>query len=146
MTTIEVGAEFGPSSWIDVPQEMIQTFADTTHDHNFIHVDPDMAAQTPFGGTVAHGYLTLSLLPAMSYEVIPHDEPGRGHGAQLRAEQGALPGARPVRLARARNVPRRRGPTGGLGPPGDDDGDDRVRRASRSPSASPRSVYRYYNL
>jgi acyl dehydratase len=78
MTTIEVGAEFGPSSWIDVSQEMIQAFADTTHDHNFIHVDPDMAAQTPFGGTVAHGYLTLSLLPAMSYEVIPHDEPGAG--------------------------------------------------------------------
>ena len=78
MTAIEVGVELGPSSWIDVPQEMIQAFADTTHDHNFIHVDPDMAAQTPFGGTVAHGYLTLSLLPAMSYEVIPHDEPGAG--------------------------------------------------------------------
>src|SRR5438270_71205 len=78
MTSIEVGAEFGPSSWIDVPQERIQAFADTTGDHNFIHVDPEMAAQTPFGGTVAHGYLTLSLLPAMSYEVIPHDDPGAG--------------------------------------------------------------------
>ena len=52
MTAIEVGAEFGPSSWIEVPQEMIQAFADTTGDHNFIHVDPEMAAQTPFGGTV----------------------------------------------------------------------------------------------
>jgi acyl dehydratase len=78
MTAIEVGAEFGPSSWIDVPQEKIQAFADATGDHNFIHVDPEMAAQTPFGGTVAHGYLTLSLLPAMSYEVIPHDDPGTG--------------------------------------------------------------------
>jgi acyl dehydratase len=78
MTAIGVGAEFGPSSWIDVPQEKIQAFADTTNDHNFIHVDPEMAAQTPFGGTVAHGYLTLSLLPAMSYEVLPHDEPGSG--------------------------------------------------------------------
>ena len=78
MTAIEVGAEFGPSSWIDVPQEKIQAFADATGDHNFIHVDPEMAAQTPFGGTGAHGYLTLSLLPAMSYEVIPHDEPGAG--------------------------------------------------------------------
>ena len=78
MSALEVGAEFGPSSWIDVPQEKIQAFADATGDHNFIHVDPDMAAQTPFGGTVAHGYLTLSLLPAMSYEVIPHDEPGTG--------------------------------------------------------------------
>ena len=78
MSTIEVWAEFGPSAWIDVPQEKIQAFADTTGDHNFIHVDPEMAAQTPFGGTVAHGYLTLSLLPQMSYEVLPHDEPGAG--------------------------------------------------------------------
>ena len=75
MTAIEAGAEFGPSSWIEVPQEKIQAFADATGDHNFIHVDPEMAAQTPFGGTVAHGYLTLSLLPQMSYEVLPHDEP-----------------------------------------------------------------------
>jgi acyl dehydratase len=79
MATIEVGAEFGPSSWIDVPQERIQAFADATGDHQFIHVDPERAAQTPFGGTIAHGYLTLSLLPAMSYEVIPHEE-GDGMG------------------------------------------------------------------
>src|ERR1700745_1958287 len=78
MSAIVAGAEFGPSSWIEVPQEKIQAFADTTDDHNFIHVDPELAAQTPFGGTVAHGYLTLSLLPAMSYEVIPHDDPGAG--------------------------------------------------------------------
>jgi acyl dehydratase len=78
VSAIEVGAEFGPSSWIDVPQEKIQAFADATGDYNFIHVDPEMAAQTPFGGTVAHGYLTLSLLPAMSYEVLPHEEPGAG--------------------------------------------------------------------
>ena len=78
MSTIEAGAEFVPSSWIEVPQEKIQAFADTTGDHNFIHVDPEMAAQTPFGGTVAHGYLTLSLLPQMSYEVLPHDDPGAG--------------------------------------------------------------------
>jgi acyl dehydratase len=79
MTAIEVGAEFGPSSWIDVPQAKIQAFADATGDHQFIHVDPERAAQTPFGGTIAHGYLTLSLLPAMSYEVIPHEE-GDGMG------------------------------------------------------------------
>ena len=78
MSAIEVGAEFGPSSWIEVPQEKIQAFADTTGDHNFIHVDPEMAAQTPFGGTVAHGYLTLSLLPQMSYEVLPRDDPDAG--------------------------------------------------------------------
>jgi acyl dehydratase len=74
MSAIEVGASFGPSSWIDVPQEKIQAFADATGDYQFIHVDPERAAQTPFGGTIAHGYLTLSLLPVMSYEVFPHDE------------------------------------------------------------------------
>ena len=73
MSAIEVGAEFGPSSWIEVPQEKIQAFADATGDQQFIHVDPERAAQTPFGGTIAHGYLTLSLLPAMSYEVVPHE-------------------------------------------------------------------------
>ncbi|HEV8180398.1 MAG TPA: MaoC family dehydratase [Gaiellaceae bacterium] len=74
MSAIEVGASFGPSSWIDVPQEKIQAFADATGDYQFIHVDPERAAQTPFGGTIAHGYLTLSLLPVMSYEIFPHDE------------------------------------------------------------------------
>jgi len=78
MTAIEVGSEFGPSSWIKMTQEKIQTFADVTDDHNFIHVDPDMAKQTPFGGTIAHGYFTLSLLPIMSYELLPHDDPGAG--------------------------------------------------------------------
>jgi acyl dehydratase len=78
MTAIEVGAEFGPSSWIEMTQEKIQAFADVTDDHNFIHVDPDMAAQTPFGGTIAHGYFTLSLLPIMSYELLPHDDAGAG--------------------------------------------------------------------
>ena len=73
MSAIEVGASFGPSSWIEVPQEKIQAFADATGDYQFIHVDPERAAQTPFGGTIAHGYLTLSLLPVMSYEVVPHE-------------------------------------------------------------------------
>lgn len=80
MSGIEVGAEFGPSSWIDVPQERIQAFADATEDHQFIHVDLERAAQTPLGGTIAHGYLTLALLPAMSYEVVPHEE---GDGMSL---------------------------------------------------------------
>jgi acyl dehydratase len=74
MSALEVGAAFGPSSWIEVPQEKIQAFADATGDYQFIHVDPERAAQTPFGGTIAHGYLTLSLLPVMSYEVVPHEE------------------------------------------------------------------------
>jgi acyl dehydratase len=71
---IEPGSEFGPSSWIDVPQERIQAFADATGDHQWIHVDPERAAAGPFGTTIAHGYLTLSLLPVMSYEVVPRQE------------------------------------------------------------------------
>lgn len=65
-----VGEEVGISSWLRVDQERIEAFAETTEDRQFIHVDPDAAAQTPFGGTVAHGFLTLSLLSRMAVEAI----------------------------------------------------------------------------
>jgi acyl dehydratase len=78
MATLETGAEFGPSSWIDVPQERIDAFAEATLDRQWIHVDPERAATGPFGTTIAHGYLTLSLLPAMSAEVLPRQEGGMG--------------------------------------------------------------------
>jgi len=73
---LEPGTTFGPSSWIDVPQERIDAFAEATGDHQWIHVDPEAAAAGPFGTTIAHGYLTLSLLPIMSYEVVPRQEGG----------------------------------------------------------------------
>jgi len=76
MTDLKQGAEFGPSSWIDVPQQKIDAFAEATGDHQWIHVDPERAAAGPFGTTIGHGYLTLSLLPAMSYEVVPHQDGG----------------------------------------------------------------------
>ena len=76
MTELTPGSEFGPSSWIDVPQEKIDAFAEATGDHQWIHVDPERAAQGPFRTTIGHGYLTLSLLPAMSYEVVPRQEGG----------------------------------------------------------------------
>jgi len=60
-----VGTKFEPSDWIEVTQDRINTFADCTEDHQFIHVDLEKAAQTPFGGTIAHGFLTLSLLAKM---------------------------------------------------------------------------------
>jgi acyl dehydratase len=60
------------SSWVTVSQDMIDTFAQATGDNQFIHVDPARAkAETPFGGTIAHGFLTLSLLSSMAYEVLP---------------------------------------------------------------------------
>ncbi|MEH6567570.1 MAG: MaoC family dehydratase [Halioglobus sp.] len=57
-----VGTKFEPGEWIEVTQDRINTFADCTEDHQFIHVDPEAAAKTPFGTTIAHGFLTLSLL------------------------------------------------------------------------------------
>jgi len=73
---LEPGSEYGPSSWIEVLQERIDAFADATGDRQWIHVDRDAAAAGPFGTTIAHGYLTLSLLPVMSYEVVPHENGG----------------------------------------------------------------------
>jgi acyl dehydratase len=62
----KVGQEVGVSPWILVSQDDINAFADVTGDHQFIHVDPEAAKATPFGGTVAHGFLTLSLLSQMA--------------------------------------------------------------------------------
>jgi acyl dehydratase len=68
---MQVGDVYGPSSWIEMPQEKITAFADATGDRQWIHVDPEKAKDGPFGSTIAHGYLTLSLLPVASYEVVP---------------------------------------------------------------------------
>ena len=57
------------SDWVEVTQAMIDKFAEATGDHQFIHIDPARAAQTPFGGTIAHGFLTLSLMPLLSSKV-----------------------------------------------------------------------------
>lgn len=57
-----VGAEIGVSDWFEVTQENVNTFADVTKDHQFIHIDPVEAAKTPFGGTIAHGFYTMSML------------------------------------------------------------------------------------
>jgi acyl dehydratase len=57
-----IGTRFEPGEWIDVTQDRINSFADCTEDHQFVHIDPEAASKTPFGGTVAHGFLTLSLL------------------------------------------------------------------------------------
>ena len=68
---MKTGDTFGPSSWIEIPQSRIDAFAEATGDHQWIHVDPVRAKEGPFGTTIAHGYLTLSLLPVASYEVVP---------------------------------------------------------------------------
>ena len=76
----QVGGIRQPSSWLSVDQAMITAFAEVTDDHQFIHVDPARAATTPFGGTVAHGFLTLSLLSRMANEALPAIE-GRMMGS-----------------------------------------------------------------
>jgi acyl dehydratase len=79
-----VGTEVGASPWRTVTQRMIDQFAEATDDHQFIHVDPvRAAAESPFGGTIAHGFLLLSLLSAMTFETVPQLEgggPGINHG------------------------------------------------------------------
>jgi acyl dehydratase len=64
------GAELGQTEWADVTQAQVDAFADVTNDHNFIHVDPARAAATPFGGTIAHGFLTLSLLAPATQQLL----------------------------------------------------------------------------
>ena len=61
-----IGTELEPSDWFTIAQDRINMFADATEDHQFIHVDEQKAAETPFGGTIAHGYLSLSLVPHLS--------------------------------------------------------------------------------
>lgn len=65
-----VGTEVGVSSWIAIDQARIGAFADATEDRQFIHIDPEAAARTPFGGTIAHGFLSLSLLSRMGAEAM----------------------------------------------------------------------------
>ncbi len=66
-----IGSEIGVSRWFTLDQARINSFADVTEDWQYIHVDPVKAAATPFGGTIAHGFLTLSMLAAMAYDGLP---------------------------------------------------------------------------
>ena len=62
----QVGQQIGTSEWVEMSQDRINMFAEATGDHQFIHIDPDKAKLTPFGGTIAHGFLTLSMIPYLS--------------------------------------------------------------------------------
>jgi acyl dehydratase len=63
------GSELGPTEWMEIAQDRVNLFADATDDHQWIHVDPEKAAGGPFGGTIAHGLLTLSLLPHFTHQL-----------------------------------------------------------------------------
>jgi len=67
------GTQLGPTEWLEITQDRINLFADATDDHQWIHVDPERAADGPFGGTIAHGLLTLSLLPHFTHQLYSVD-------------------------------------------------------------------------
>jgi acyl dehydratase len=67
------GSQLGPTDWLEVTQDRVNLFADATDDHQWIHVDPERAANGPFGGTIAHGLLTLSLLPHFTQQLYTVD-------------------------------------------------------------------------
>ena len=71
--TALAGTDLGRTGWTEVTQERVNTFADATGDHQWIHVDPEAAARGPFGTTIAHGFLTLSLLPVLTMQVLRVD-------------------------------------------------------------------------
>lgn len=71
---LEPGLELGPTGWVSVEQARVNAFADATHDHQWIHLDEERAAAGPFGGTIAHGFLTLSLLVPFLEEVATFDD------------------------------------------------------------------------
>ncbi|MFF9478948.1 MaoC family dehydratase [Streptomyces sp. NPDC014733] len=73
-----VGEELGPSDWLEIDQRRIDRFAEATGDHQWIHVDAEKAAAGPFGTTIAHGYLTLSLLPALVPQLMRVDNVAMG--------------------------------------------------------------------
>jgi acyl dehydratase len=73
-----VGETLGTTDWRTFTQDDVNAFADLTDDHNFIHVDPEAAAKTPFGGAIAHGYFTLSMLAPISFELLQISDLGMG--------------------------------------------------------------------
>ena len=115
-----VGQDLGTSGWVEITQDQVNRFADATGDHQWIHVDVERAKAGPFGGPIAHGYLTLSLAPVLLPEVLQRER--HQHGRQLRLQQGALPvaGAGRVEAADGRHDRRRR--RGGRRRPGHHDG------------------------
>ena len=107
------GSDLGTSEWIEVTQERINTFADATGDHQWIHVDPEAAANGPFGTTVAHGYLTLAMLPMMLSEVVSVSDAvmGVNYGTEKIRFTSPVPSGSRVRLHGRLLRTERRGPS-----------------------------------
>ncbi|MEV7615608.1 MaoC family dehydratase [Streptomyces sp. NPDC089799] len=89
-----IGVPLGPGDWLEVDQKRIDLFADATGDHQWIHVDPERAASGPFGSTIAHGYLTLSLLPSLVPQIMRVE--GMRMGINYGVDKVRFPAAVPV--------------------------------------------------
>jgi acyl dehydratase len=105
--------ELGTSPWHEIAQEQINQFAEATGDHQWIHVDPEAAANGPFGTTVAHGYLTLSMLPMMLSEVVSVSDAvmGVNYGTEKIRFTSPVPSGSRVRLHAKLARAERRGPS-----------------------------------
>ena len=105
------GVDLGTSDWETIDQKQIDLFAEATHDHQWIHVDPDMAAQGPFGTTVAHGYLSLALLPYFVSQVLNVTDVRMGinYGTDKIRFTAPVPVGSQVRLNATLNGSERRG-------------------------------------
>ena len=103
--------ELKPSDWFTVEQSAIESFAEATGDHNWIHVDPERAAQGPFGTTVAHGYLSLSLLPMLAGTMlrVPDARMGLNYGIEKIRFTAPVPSGSQVRLKATVRSSERRG-------------------------------------
>jgi acyl dehydratase len=97
---MKAGDELGPTRWVDIAQERVDAFAAATEDSQWIHTDPARAAEGPFGTTVAHGYLTLSLLPMLLAEVISvsDSQMGVNYGTEKLRFTAPVPSGSRVRL------------------------------------------------
>ena len=108
-----VGEKLGPTDWLVITQEQINQFADATGDHQWIHVDPEAAADGPFGSTVAHGYLTLSMLPMLLKEIVSVSDAvmGVNYGTEKIRFTSPVPSGSRVRLHAELLSAERRGPS-----------------------------------
>lgn len=88
------GVELGPTDWVEIPQSKIDAFAEVTGDHQWIHVDPERAKDTPLGSTIAHGLLTLSLAPGLMEQLMAYD--GFAHALNYGYEKVRFPAPVPV--------------------------------------------------
>ena len=115
LAELEAGAarDLGTSGWHEVTQEQIDLFAQATGDHQWIHVDPEAAANGPFGTTVAHGYLTLSMLPMLLSEVVSVTDAvmGVNYGTEKTRFTSPVPSGSRVRLHAKLVRAERRGPS-----------------------------------